>query len=181
MGIDQAEQVPRPKRTSAPSGELDGQGQPIQTGEEKVDLGTQDVEVDAGSRGAGTGHEEIARRLLRERTELDQLRAEAQKRFANLTWKQIVEDGMVIAGSPETVREQAEHMIKSLRIGTVFCLFHMGNMPDWKTRRSTRLFAEKVMPALRDLWPEWKNDDRFWCRPWEDRVRPEAPVPGGEQ
>ena len=81
---------------------------------------------------------------------------------------------MVIAGSPDTVREQTEHMIKSLRLGTVFGLFHMGNMPDEKTRYSTKLFADKVMPHLKELWPEYKDDDRFWCRPYEGRVRPEA-------
>ena len=40
---------------------------------------------------------------------------------------------------------------------------HVGNMPDDKVRHSTKLFAEKVMPHLRNLWPEWQNhDDRFW-------------------
>jgi alkanesulfonate monooxygenase SsuD/methylene tetrahydromethanopterin reductase-like flavin-dependent oxidoreductase (luciferase family) len=110
---------------------------------------------------------------------LNQLRAENLKKFANLTWKDLVDDGMVIAGSPDTVREQMEHMIKSLHVGTVFCLFHMGNMPDWKTRRSSKLFAEKVMPALRDLWPEWKDDDRWWARPYEGRVRPEETFADG--
>jgi alkanesulfonate monooxygenase SsuD/methylene tetrahydromethanopterin reductase-like flavin-dependent oxidoreductase (luciferase family) len=104
---------------------------------------------------------------------LDQLRAENQKIFQTLTWKDLVDGGFVIAGSPETVRARMEEMITSLRIGTVFCLLHMGNMPDWKTRRSTKLFAEEVMPHLRDMWPEWKDDTRWWCKPYEDRVRPE--------
>jgi len=64
-------------------------------------------------------------------------------------------------------------MIKSLRIGTVFGLFHMGNMPDEKTRYSTKLFAERVMPALHDMWPEYKDDKRFWAQPYDARVRPE--------
>ena len=104
---------------------------------------------------------------------LNQLRPEALKRFQQLTWKDLVEGGMVIAGSPDTVRERCEHMIKSLRLGTVFCLFHMGNMPDEVTRHSTKLFADKVMPQLRDIWPEYKDDDRFWCKPYDGRVRPE--------
>jgi hypothetical protein len=45
-------------------------------------------------------------------------------------------------------------------------------MPDEKTRHSTKLFAEKVMPALRDMWPEHKDDTRFWCHPLEKRVTP---------
>ena len=98
---------------------------------------------------------------------MNQLRASAQRRFQELTWKDLVDGGMVIAGSPDTVRERTEHMIKTLRLGMVFGLFHMGNMPDWKTRRSSQLFAEKVMPQLRDLWPEYKDDKRFWVQPYE--------------
>jgi alkanesulfonate monooxygenase SsuD/methylene tetrahydromethanopterin reductase-like flavin-dependent oxidoreductase (luciferase family) len=104
---------------------------------------------------------------------LNQFRKEAQHLFTSLTWKDLVDGGFVIAGSPETVRERMEEMIKSLRIGTVFCLMHMGNMPDWKTRYSTQLFAEKVMPSLRDIWPELESDDRWWPKGMENRVRPE--------
>lgn len=104
---------------------------------------------------------------------LNQFRAENQRLFTHLTWKDLVDGGFIIAGSPATVRERMEHMIKDLRLGTLFLLFQVGNMPDDKVRNSTRLFAEKVMPQLRDIWPEWKNDDRFWCKPLETRVRPE--------
>ncbi len=44
-------------------------------------------------------------------------------------------------------------LIKTLRVGNVFCLLHIGDMPDDKVRHSTKLFAEKVMPHLRNLWP----------------------------
>jgi hypothetical protein len=52
-------------------------------------------------------------------------------------------------------------------------------MPDWKTRHSTKLFAERVMPKLRDLWPEWSHDERWWIKPMEDRLRPSALPPVG--
>ena len=103
---------------------------------------------------------------------LSQLTAAAQRQFSSLTWKDLVEGGYVIAGSPDTVRERMEDMIKGLRIGTVFCLFHVGNMPDWKTRYSTQLFAEKVMPQLQNMWPEYEDDDRWWCKPLDDAARP---------
>jgi hypothetical protein len=101
--------------------------------------------------------------------------------MANLTWKQLVDERFIIAGSPETVRQQLEECIKGLRIGHLFCLLHTGNMPDWKTRHSTKLFAEKVMPHLRNLWPEWKDDDRWWIHPMEDRLHPEEMQPGAEK
>jgi alkanesulfonate monooxygenase SsuD/methylene tetrahydromethanopterin reductase-like flavin-dependent oxidoreductase (luciferase family) len=109
---------------------------------------------------------------------LSQLTAAAQRNFASLTWKDLVEGGHVIAGSPDTVRERMEDMIKGLRIGTVFGLFHVGNMPDWKTRYSSTLFAEKVMPQLKNLWPNYEGDDRWWCKPLETRLDPLETIGG---
>src|SRR3989442_1177092 len=111
---------------------------------------------------------------------LAQLTEDALAKFPTLTWKQLVDDRYVIAGSPETVRQQMEEMIQGLRIGHVFCLFHNGNMPDWKTRHSSKLFAEQVMPKLRHLWPEWRDDDRWWPKPMADRREPERSLPGAE-
>jgi alkanesulfonate monooxygenase SsuD/methylene tetrahydromethanopterin reductase-like flavin-dependent oxidoreductase (luciferase family) len=109
---------------------------------------------------------------------LSQMTENFQKLFSTLTWKELVEGGYIIAGSPATVREQMEHMIKDMRLGTVFCLFHTGNMPDWKTRHSTKLFADKVMPHLQKLWPEYDGDDRWWIKPYDGRLKPELSMPG---
>jgi alkanesulfonate monooxygenase SsuD/methylene tetrahydromethanopterin reductase-like flavin-dependent oxidoreductase (luciferase family) len=109
---------------------------------------------------------------------LPQFTPKGLRAFTELRWKDFIEGGFVIGGSPDTVRERMEHMIKTLHVGNVFCLIHMGDMPDEKTRHSTRLFAERVMPALRDVFPEWKDDGRFWIHPLESRVAP-APLEGG--
>ena len=101
---------------------------------------------------------------------LNQLRKENMELFTKLTWKDLVEGGFVIAGSPDTVAEQMEFLARSLRVGTVFCLMHAGNMPDWKTRYSTQLFAEKVMPRLRNIWPGW-DAEQWWCNPMANRIR----------
>jgi alkanesulfonate monooxygenase SsuD/methylene tetrahydromethanopterin reductase-like flavin-dependent oxidoreductase (luciferase family) len=90
--------------------------------------------------------------------------------FPELSWKEMVDGGYVIAGSPETVRQRMEDMIKGLRVGNVFCLMHIGDMPKEKSMHSTRLFAEKVMPKLRDIFPEYASDKRFWCKPMANRV-----------
>jgi alkanesulfonate monooxygenase SsuD/methylene tetrahydromethanopterin reductase-like flavin-dependent oxidoreductase (luciferase family) len=92
--------------------------------------------------------------------------------FANLTWKDLVEGGHIIAGSPDTVRQRMEDLIKSLHVGHVFCLLHVGNMPKEKCMYSTKLFADKVMPKLRNMFPDYDSDDRFWCKPLAKRVRP---------
>lgn len=104
---------------------------------------------------------------------LSQLRRSAARQFTELTWKDLVDGGYVIAGGPDTVRERMEDMIKTLRIGTVFSLFMMGDMPDWKVRYNTQMFADKVMPQLRNMWPEWDHDPRWWIQPQPDRVKPE--------
>ncbi len=104
---------------------------------------------------------------------LSQLRRSAARQFTSLTWKDLVDGGYVIAGGPDTVRERMEDMIRTLRIGTVFGLFMMGDMPDWKVRYNTQMFAEKVMPQLRNLWPEWEHEQRWWIQPQPDRVRPD--------
>ncbi|HEY1926329.1 MAG TPA: LLM class flavin-dependent oxidoreductase [Caulobacteraceae bacterium] len=92
--------------------------------------------------------------------------------FGQLTWKDLTEGGHVIAGSPETVRQRMEDLIKSLHVGNIFCLMHVGNMPADKCMYSTKLFAEKVMPKLKTLMPEWSHDERFWCHPIEKLATP---------
>jgi alkanesulfonate monooxygenase SsuD/methylene tetrahydromethanopterin reductase-like flavin-dependent oxidoreductase (luciferase family) len=94
--------------------------------------------------------------------------------FPELSWKEMVEGGYIIAGSPETVRQRMEEMIKGLHVGNVFCLMHIGDMPKEKSMYSTRLFAEKVMPKLRNIFPEHAADNRFWCQPMANRVSPGA-------
>ena len=110
---------------------------------------------------------------------MSQLSENALGRFPSLTWKDLVEERHIIAGSPETVRQQMEELIKGLHVGHVFCLFHNGDMPDWKTRHSSKLFAERVMPKLRNMWPEWKDDDRWWPKPLPDRLAPEQSLGRG--
>jgi alkanesulfonate monooxygenase SsuD/methylene tetrahydromethanopterin reductase-like flavin-dependent oxidoreductase (luciferase family) len=95
---------------------------------------------------------------------LSQMTPAAMAEATKLSWGQLIEQGYIVAGSPETVRERMEFLIKDLRVGNIFCLLHVGDMPDEKTRYSTRLFAEKVMPHLRNIWPDYAGDDRFWLR-----------------
>lgn len=92
--------------------------------------------------------------------------------YANLTWKDLVDGGHVIAGSPETVRQHMEELIRGLHVGNIFCLMHVGDMPKEKAMYSTKLFAEKVMPKLRHLHPEFSDDNRFWCKPMKAQVTP---------
>jgi alkanesulfonate monooxygenase SsuD/methylene tetrahydromethanopterin reductase-like flavin-dependent oxidoreductase (luciferase family) len=97
-----------------------------------------------------------------------------QTMFQELPWKELVDNGSVIAGSPETVTQRMEDLIKKLRVGNIFCLMQVGDMPKDKCMHSTRLFAEKVMPKLRNIFPEFADDGRFWCKPLANRAVPGA-------
>jgi hypothetical protein len=35
------------------------------------------------------------------------------------------------------------------------------------------------MPSLWNIWEEWKDDDRFWIKPYDGRVRPEQSLQNG--
>ncbi len=68
-----------------------------------------------------------------------------------------------------------EDLIKKLRVGNIFCLMQIGDMPEDKCMHSTRLFAEKVMPKLRNMFPEYARiRRRFWCKPLAKRATPGA-------
>lgn len=109
---------------------------------------------------------------------IPQFTPKGAKTLNELSYKEMLDSRYVICGGPETVRQQCEEMLKDLRVGNLFCIMNIGNMPNEKVRHSTRLFAEKVMPKLRNVWPDYADDNRFWCKPIEDRRRPEAQLRG---
>ena len=87
-------------------------------------------------------------------------------------------DRAAATSSPAVRRPSAsgmEELIKGLHVGNIFCLMHVGDMPADKCMYSTKLFAEKVMPKLRNIFPEWADDGRFWCNPMAKRVAPGCP------
>ena len=110
-----------------------------------------------------------------------QMTEQAVGNVASLSWQQLIADGYVIAGSPSTVVKQMKDLIQGLRVGNIFCLIHIGNMPEDKCRRSMKLFAEEVMPQLRNEWPEYEKDDRFWIHPVNQQAaRRAAPAVGAK-
>ncbi len=88
------------------------------------------------------------------------------------TWKDYVEDGTIIAGSPERVTEQLRELSDELHVGHLMLLMQFGNMPRDTAMKNTRLFAEKVMPNLRDIWGDW--EDKWWIKPL---ARQQSPRP----
>ena len=71
--------------------------------------------------------------------------------LAQETWKQIEDGVYAIVGSPETVRDKIAFWQRELGVGNILMGCQMGSLSHDATRRSMRLFAEEVMPALRVL------------------------------
>jgi alkanesulfonate monooxygenase SsuD/methylene tetrahydromethanopterin reductase-like flavin-dependent oxidoreductase (luciferase family) len=74
-----------------------------------------------------------------------------------LKWKDFIDDGYVIAGSPATVRDRLREALKTLNCGHLMILQQIGSMPPELVRKNTDLFAREVMPHLRDLWPGFED------------------------
>ncbi len=92
-----------------------------------------------------------------------QVGAAASQMRQGLTWKDFIEQGYIVAGSPATVRRQLEDVAKTLNIGHMMTLLHFGNMSKEQVTKNTTLFAREVMPHLRDIHSEW--EDRWWINP----------------
>jgi alkanesulfonate monooxygenase SsuD/methylene tetrahydromethanopterin reductase-like flavin-dependent oxidoreductase (luciferase family) len=79
-------------------------------------------------------------------------------------WKERVAAGAVVAGTPDQVAERLRDYCKTMRIGHLLALLQFGNLDRERTLFNVKLFAEKVLPQLRDLWEgEW--EDHWWIKP----------------
>ena len=89
-----------------------------------------------------------------------------------LTWKDYVEQGYVIAGSPKTVARELREAVEGLRVGHLMVLMQIGSMPRDLTMKSSELFATEVLPYVGDMWDEY--EDHWWPRPLKERVSTSA-------
>jgi alkanesulfonate monooxygenase SsuD/methylene tetrahydromethanopterin reductase-like flavin-dependent oxidoreductase (luciferase family) len=85
-------------------------------------------------------------------------------------WKDYLEDGTIIAGSPESVTEQIRDLADQLRVGHLMLLQQFGNMNKQTAMYNTKLFADRVMPNLRDIWSDW--EDKWWIHPLAHQQAP---------
>ena len=104
---------------------------------------------------------------------MGQVQQAAQRAFAeDLTWKEIVDLGYVVAGSPQTVVDHLNEMADTMKVGHLMVLLHFGDMPKETTMMNTARFAEEVMPKLRDRFNDWEDK---W---WPTQTLPEIAKPG---
>jgi alkanesulfonate monooxygenase SsuD/methylene tetrahydromethanopterin reductase-like flavin-dependent oxidoreductase (luciferase family) len=103
-----------------------------------------------------------------------QMKAAAEMREPDLTWKQILERGYIVAGSPETVTQQLTELADTLNVGHLMMMLHFGNMPKETVLANTEMFATKVMPKLRDKHNEW--EDKWWPKDTLTELAEPAPI-----
>jgi alkanesulfonate monooxygenase SsuD/methylene tetrahydromethanopterin reductase-like flavin-dependent oxidoreductase (luciferase family) len=79
-----------------------------------------------------------------------------------MKWSDLVDrDKRIIGGSPSTVIDQIKELAQDLHVGHLILIMQLGSMDHELTKYNTRLFAEKVMPHVRDIWDdEW--EDHWW-------------------
>jgi alkanesulfonate monooxygenase SsuD/methylene tetrahydromethanopterin reductase-like flavin-dependent oxidoreductase (luciferase family) len=95
------------------------------------------------------------------------------ERFASVArdMEAIVDNGYVIIGSADEVAEQLREVAVNLNVGHLMLLLQFGNMSKDLTHYNTKLFAERVMPKLKDIHAGW--DDRWWPKPMRANERAE--------
>jgi alkanesulfonate monooxygenase SsuD/methylene tetrahydromethanopterin reductase-like flavin-dependent oxidoreductase (luciferase family) len=67
-----------------------------------------------------------------------------------MTIDSLIELGMVVAGSPATVRERLLALQQELGIGHLIAMLQVATLPAELTEKNLRLFAAEVMPSLRN-------------------------------
>ena len=86
-------------------------------------------------------------------------------------WQDILDLGYVIAGDPDQVAARIREVCVDLNVGHLMLLCQFGNMSTELAKYNTRLYAEKVMPQIADLFDDqWQ--DRWWPQPLAERATP---------
>ena len=82
----------------------------------------------------------------------------------------ILRNGYVLIGSPDEVADQLRKVAIKFNVGNLMLLLQFGNMSKDLANYNTKLFAEKVMPQLADLFEdEWEH--KWWPKPLAADVR----------
>jgi alkanesulfonate monooxygenase SsuD/methylene tetrahydromethanopterin reductase-like flavin-dependent oxidoreductase (luciferase family) len=78
------------------------------------------------------------------------------------TYRDLVDAGVVIAGSPATVRDQLREFCREYGIGNLHAMLSFGSLPRHLVMKNIQLFSEEVLPHLRDLWTDTGHQHHWW-------------------
>ncbi|KWX01509.1 Flavin-dependent oxidoreductase [Carbonactinospora thermoautotrophica] len=80
----------------------------------------------------------------------------------NASFRELVDAGVVIVGSPATVREQIRQFCRDYGIGNLHAMLGFGSLPRDLAMKNIHLFAEEVAPHLRGLWADTGFQHHWW-------------------
>ena len=86
--------------------------------------------------------------------------------------------GRFFIGSPDEVADDIIAICRPTGINHIVISTHWPGMENEVALDSMRMFAEEVIPNLRDMWPEYADDDRFWIHPIDHAPRSGADAIG---
>jgi len=92
-----------------------------------------------------------------------------------------VNEEILINVTPQETRVAVmqQGVAQELHVGQLMLLLQFGNMSRDLAMYNTKLYAEQVMPQIKDLWDdEWEN--RWWPKPMA-RAERATPKPLGLQ
>ena len=70
---------------------------------------------------------------------------------AQLNYDELIEQGYIIVGSPDTVAERYAEYCDDIGAGGILCAGSpVGPMPHWMAVKNMQMFAEEVIPKFRD-------------------------------
>ena len=75
---------------------------------------------------------------------------------------ELVDAGSVICGSPATVADQLTEYAREYRIGNLHAMLQFGSMPHELAKSNIALFAQDVMPRLKNLWNDEGYEHHWW-------------------
>lgn len=79
-----------------------------------------------------------------------------------LSFEQLVEAGIMLAGTPDMVIGQIRRLYERTGAGNLLLMNHAGDMTSNEVRDSLCLFAGEVAPAVAGLGTRWQDEDTSW-------------------
>jgi len=88
------------------------------------------------------------------------------EKMRTASFKELVDAGAIICGSPKTVIDTISQFSRDFRIGNLHAMLQFGSMPPELTKFNIDMFASEVMPQLKKIWQDdgWKH---HW---WPERL-----------
>jgi alkanesulfonate monooxygenase SsuD/methylene tetrahydromethanopterin reductase-like flavin-dependent oxidoreductase (luciferase family) len=79
-----------------------------------------------------------------------------------LSAKDFISEEFVVVGSPATVRDKLEAMVKRLNVGHLMPVLQFGTMPHETAMQNIELFGREVLPHLQSVWTDTDWEHHWW-------------------